>query len=373
MTPRERIRAAMNLEVPDRTTLMCQMSIGHMLIQLGASPVEFWLDPEVFAEGLVRLRSIYDLDGILVSLHGQDPSWRNRIMSREMTEEGEVVRFTDGHAMIYPPDELPRPLAHSSPDNSNRSTNRDLPGALDYIPVSQGLHSFIHPDHRFDIFRAVREKAGAEISLHGEVTSPFDYFLDFFGYQDGLMKLVDDSEGSKKTLFHFANLVAQLASEMCEYDIDAVKISSPFAGAGFISRDFYREFVLPSETVVVKAVQDHGIHVYMHTCGAIGDRLDLMFESGITGIECLDPPPLGTVELAEAKNRIGRKGFIKGNIDSVNTLLMKTEEDILKDAEERIRTGKEGGGFILSTACSVAPHVPREHLLVLRKAVDQWG
>ncbi len=60
----------MNQESPDRLPLMCQLSIGHMILQLDVSPVDFWNDVEVFADGLVKLREIYGFDGILVSLHG---------------------------------------------------------------------------------------------------------------------------------------------------------------------------------------------------------------------------------------------------------------------------------------------------------------
>ena len=46
---------------------------------------------------------------------------------------------------------------------------------------------------------------------------------------------------------------------------------------------------------------------------------------------------------------------------------------ILSDARHRLQVGKEGGAFILSTACSVAPTVERSKLLLLREAVDSWG
>jgi uroporphyrinogen-III decarboxylase len=98
-----------------------------------------------------------------------------------------------------------------------------------------------------------------------------------------------------------------------------------------------------------------------------------MFESGASGIECLDPPPLGNVELENAKARTKGKGFIKGNIDSVNTLLSGERKTILEDTRRRIEVGREGGGFILSTACSVAPRVQRSHLQLLREAVERWG
>lgn len=353
MTPRDRIRAAMDLHIPDRVPVMAQLSIGHMLLQLGVPPVEFWHDGEIFANGLVRLREIYDFDGILISLHGHDPDWRRDIRMREKTSDGELVMWSDGSQMLYPFDDLPRPLTLSEPRFTLSSLkDSDLPAVLDYIPVSQGLHFRINQPTKLDIFRMVREKASEKYSVHGEVTSPFDYFLDLVGYQNGLMDMVEYPDQVKWVLSRFAVLVSQLAGEMCDTGIDAIKISSPFAGAGFISPEMYRDFIVPYESEIVHTIRKKGVHAYMHTCGSIGDRLEMMLDSGISGIECLDPPPLGNVELENAKSRIIGRGFIKGNVDSVNLLLTKGSVEILSDLRRRIEIGKQGGGYILSPACS---------------------
>lgn len=365
---------AMNLGRPSRTPLMCQLSIGHMLLQLDVSPVEFWHDPDVFAEGLCRLREIYTFDGVLVSLHGHDPDWRNSIQSRNDTPAGEEVVWRAGTKLRYLHNDLPQPVSDDGVGFAAVGLDGDsLPESLDYIPVSQGLRFPIHPDHKFDVFKKVRHRLGRDYSLHGEITSPFDYFLDRYGHQSGLMYLLTEPERSKEILSCYASLVGELAVQMCGTGVDAIKLSSPFAGAGFISPALYREYVLPCESQIAKAVRSLGVHIYTHTCGAISDRLELMLDAGVSGVECLDPAPLGDVELPDAKRRIGGRGFIKGNIDSVNTLLYGTREAILEDARRRIEIGKEGGGFILSTACSVAPHVEREKLLLLREAVDRWG
>ncbi|MCK4495042.1 MAG: hypothetical protein KAU91_01735, partial [Candidatus Aminicenantes bacterium] len=92
-----------------------------------------------------------------------------------------------------------------------------------------------------------------------------------------------------------------------------------------------------------------------------------------SGLECLDPPPLGNVRLAEAKRRVGSRIFIKGNIDPVNVLLYGTIETVKKDAKYRIKKGKPGGGFILSTACSIAPHTKRENIQVLAQVAEEAG
>jgi len=138
-------------------------------------------------------------------------------------------------------------------------------------------------------------------------------------------------------------------------------------GNGFLSRGMYREFVLPYETELIRRVHKAapGVPVYTHTCGAIGDRLELIEESGADGIECLDPPPLGDVELTDAVARVGERLFIKGNVDSVNTLLFKRPDAIRRDVEAVCRAGMEACGFVLSTACSIAPGVPEEHVRII--------
>jgi uroporphyrinogen decarboxylase len=77
------------------------------------------------------------------------------------------------------------------------------------------------------------------------------------------------------------------------------------------------------------------------------------------------------VDLAEAKRVLAGRVFIKGNLDPVNTVLRGTAEDCYRDARERIRIASPGGGYILSTACSVPPHAPPANIAVLARAVEE--
>lgn len=375
MTPRERMERAMSLGIPDRVPVMCQLSIGHMLRNLPVSPVEFWYDARVFAGGLCELRARYGFDGVLVSLHGHSPDWRTGVREIRRTDEGEMAEWETGMQTYHPWNELPR-VIRPDPDRppALESLRKEgLPSRVPYIPVSQGLRFPIDPDHELDVLHLVRTILGDTYSLHSEVTSPFDYYLDLIGHQDGLLGLVDSPERAELVLDHYATIVGELAVRMCGVPVDAIKISSPYAGAGFISRKFYSRFVLPFERRVAGAIREHGVHAYTHTCGTIGDRLDLLLQSGVSGIECLDPPPLGNVQLADAKQVMRGRGFIKGNIDSVRTLLNGSRDDVERDVRERLLVGKDGGGFILSTACSVAPGVSPERLILLRELADRWG
>jgi len=375
MTSRERVLLAMNFEYPDRVPVMCQMSIGYMLQQLkDVSPVEFWFDAETFANGLIYLRELYQFDGILVSLHGHFKNWREIYNQREVQSDKEIVYLND-RKLIFTNEDLPFPefydeRKYPSIDEIDIST---LPAEIGYIPVSGGLHFKIDLNNKFEVFDLIYQKVGDEFSIHGEVTSPFDYLLDLLGYENALMSLIENPEKCKQILQHFTNGISTLASEMCDKQIDAIKISSPFAGAGFISPEFYKEFVLPYESQIISAIKSKGKFAYLHTCGAINDRLELMIESGTSGLECLDPRPLGDVDLADAKRRLGFKVFIKGNIDSVNTLLFGSPKSVIVDVIDIISIGKTNGGFILSTACSIAPKVPAENVKLLKDLAEKFG
>ncbi|MFZ2643460.1 MAG: uroporphyrinogen decarboxylase family protein, partial [Verrucomicrobiia bacterium] len=93
----------------------------------------------------------------------------------------------------------------------------------------------------------------------------------------------------------------------------------------------------------------------------------------IDGLDTLDPPPLGNVELAEAKRCVGDRLFIKGNMNSVALLDYRTKEQVIAEAGQCIRAGKPGGGYILSTACSVAPRVEPWKLELLAPLAEEIG
>jgi uroporphyrinogen-III decarboxylase len=79
------------------------------------------------------------------------------------------------------------------------------------------------------------------------------------------------------------------------------------------------------------------------------------------------------VDLQEAKALLGTRVFIKGNIDSVSTLLHSDLDTAKADMIRRIEWGKPGGAYILSTACSVAPRVKPDRLEALVEICEEYG
>lgn len=390
MNSRERIDAAMRLQGPDRVPVMCQLSLGHYFLNTGFGAVEIWHSTEAFAEALIQLQQRYGFDGILVNLPGRDPNWRSHVRSIESGGGGEIIRWIDGTYTVCPDDDNPHvyqadgtrwfpTFAELDPEKLFYVEQHGVAGitypqrfGFDRGPAPPGKDFF--PPWHFDTVRYLADRVGDDISIHGEVFSPFSQLMDLLDYQNALLALVDDPVKVKSCLAALVEGSVALGCGLARAGAQAVLISSAFAGAGFLSRRHYMEFVLPYESAVVAGIRGQaGIPVYTHTCGAIGDRLDLIAATGTQGIDTLDPPPIGTVEIGAAKRQLAGKLFIKGNLDPVNTLLLGTIHDVRDAARERIALAAPGGGFILSSACSIAPATPPANIAVLREVAEEHG
>lgn len=388
LTSRERVRCAMRHERPDRVPVMCQLALGHYFLHGNSKPSEIWFDTETLVRTLIDFQQRYRFDGLLINLPGRPPHWKNWLADYHPSEQGERLTWSNGLVTRVPPDDnahsflgdqsLPR-ADYESVDPADPATYRTAgyvwntwhaPSLWD-IPADADLTDpTAYPAWFTAGLRTARE-ACPDVSVHIEVFSPFTHLMELFGYQQALMALIDAPAACHELLAVFSRMVRAQALRYAECCPDAILISSAFAGAGFIGRPMYRAFVEPYEKQVVESIRPSAIPVYTHTCGAIGDRLDLMAATGIDGIDTLDPPPLGTVELATAKAQYGDRLFFKGNLDAVHEMLRADDATFVRAVRERLAVGSPGSGYILSSACSVAPRVEPERLKLMVELAEQ--
>jgi len=380
----------MRHELPDRVPVMCQLALGHYFLNTGIPPSRIWFTSEGFAEALVMLQRRYRFDGILINLPGRPPNLFDQVASVVKTAEGERLIWHNGEVTVFPPDDNPYHLMAdgSKPPRADFATlDPDHLEVLDdLVGYTWGVYHIPYifgktcrgplveiPDYFLRTVDMVIAHTGHQVSIHGEVFSPFTHFMELFGYENALVNLLTDPDKAHALLDRLTEAVVAWAIAQARRGVDAVLISSAFAGGPFINRQMYREFVLPYERRVAEAIKAEGVIVYTHTCGSIGDRLDLMVETGTQGIDTLDPPPLGNVHLVDAKRQIGDRVFIKGNMNAVEMLTYTTTEQVIAHASERIRIGSPGGGYILSTACSVSPRMEPWKLELLTPLAEEIG
>jgi len=363
MNGRERTKLAMENKIPDRVPVMCQLSFGHILLNTAIRPSDFVYNPQYFAEGLWETMKQYKFDGVMINQYFNISEDDRNSLRIEKRQDGDMCYFPNGDVVLCPNDDPPR-YYHQQKFPEIEDVN------LSEIRVDVEI-----PDWKTEAHRIIIKKAEGKYSVHGEVISPMDSIIEVLGVQNSLMGLVTEPGKVKELMEMNIQKILAYAKAQIEVGVDAMKISSPYVGSGFISKEHYMEFVLPFEKMLVSLIHAFkpDIPIYTHTCGKINDRLELMAETGIDGLECLDPKPIGDCDLSDAKARIGNKLFIKGNMDSVNVLLKATPESIERYVKKQIKDGANNGGYILSTACSVAPWVSPEIMKMLVPLAEKYG
>ena len=194
-------------------------------------------------------------------------------------DDGQHVTWNNGDRTFLPWDDMPHhhPADAARPQRADFDTfdpDRDLEridGFLGYVwnvlfhmqevpgkPDAGLLRPGTIPEYMFRAFDIVKERAGADLSIHGSAYSPLSHYFELFGYEAALTGFMTDPGKAHATLDRLTGNTIAWAVALVERGADAVDLSSAFVAAPFLSRRMYSEFVVPYERRVNEAVRRAG-------------------------------------------------------------------------------------------------------------------
>ncbi len=219
------------------------------------------------------------------------------------------------------------------------------------------------------------EMVGERGVLTVRATQGVDQFLmDALGVQQALMMYYDDRELLKQLLTIFQRYHRAILKRILEQGVEVV--FEPWYNCSLSvgwSPAQIREMFLPLIRDNVELIHSYGAYVDYFDDG----KMDLVLEDlagiGVDIVETLAPAPLGDVDLASAKRRIGDRVCLKGHIDQVNLICFGTPEEIREAVRRAMEVAAPGSGFILGTADSIRPESPPENVQAYFDAAREFG
>ena len=121
-----------------------------------------------------------------------------------------------------------------------------------------------------------------------------------------------------------------------------------FAAEPYLPPILFEEYVVRYTGPMVRAIQAHGGFVRIHCHGRVRNILDLIVGMGADGIDPVEPPQQGDVELKDVRERYGRQLVLFDNLE-INDLELLPElefEEKVKRALDEGMSG-DGRGFVL--------------------------
>ena len=121
----------------------------------------------------------------------------------------------------------------------------------------------------------------------------------------------------------------------------------------------------------VKPEQLPGAYVIKHSDGNLWPILDMIVETGIDGINPIEPA--AGMDIGEVKARYGDRVAVIGNIDCGALLSWGTQDEVREAVRRCIAVAAPGGGHILSSSDSIHSSVKPENYLTMVEAGKEYG
>jgi len=291
---------------------------------IGRPLSEYYLDHRVLVEA--NLTVLKDLQMDLVQAIS-DPY-------REAADLGLEVEF--------PYDGLPlamRPLLHD-PEDIQKLKTPEPPGG-------RRMHD------RLEALRLFRERVGGRVPIMGWVEGALAEAADLRGVEDLFMDLILRPEWVEELLEICVGLGIGFARAQVEAGADIVGLGD--AVASQISPKMYRQFALPYEQRIFKAVHQMGALARLHICGNTSKIVADMVQSGADIID-LD----WMVDMKAAAGQFGSQVSFCGNFDPVSVMRYGSPEEVY---HATIRCLESGGPRSISGAgCEIPDGTPYENL-----------
>jgi len=200
------------------------------------------------------------------------------------------------------------------------------------------------------------------------------YLVDSLGQANAMLAYYENREMLIE-LLHLFHRYNQTVMEVCletgaEVIFDSWYNCSMSAGW---SPQIYQEIFLPLIKENVELTHSYGALYHFYDDGKCMAIIEWLRDCGVDIISTLPPPPIGDVDLAAVKQKIGDTVCLKGNIDLIYVLLKGTPELVGEKVREAICVAAPGGGFILSTSDSIRDGTPIENVRAYFEAARKYG
>jgi uroporphyrinogen-III decarboxylase len=124
-----------------------------------------------------------------------------------------------------------------------------------------------------------------------------------------------------------------------------------YAAPPYLPPAMFAEYVVEYVKPMVDLIHRYGGYARIHSHGRLREILDLICATGCDGLDPIEPPEQGDVELADVRERYGGKLVLFGNLEASDIENLPAPQFEAK-VRKALKEGPGGRGFVLiPSAC----------------------
>ena len=379
LTPRQRVRMALDHEQPDRVPIILGTSNTTTLKIRPYRRLKALLGiqaPDNYLYDWPELGSAAPVEPVLERLHSD--------------ARGVLDRFP---AQVYARNQARPPHAPFIDDWGSGQTEVEpgvwYPGIHPMADATtlEEIERFPWPDMDDPTRVAhVREHARrlAEQDRYAIVATPWLLFpleraFAMQGMDKFLLNLALHPDFARALLLKIAGLCRQLMGHFLRElgdDVDIIKIGDDLGTQDrlLISPRMYRQVLKPIHADYIAFIKEHTrAKVFFHTDGDVFDLLDDFVEIGVDVLNPIQTSAGKMANLAELKRRYGRNLVFCGALDTQRILPSGSPAEVRQEVRRVIEILAPGGGYMLASVHTIMDEVPPENILAMVDAAVEYG
>ena len=191
--------------------------------------------------------------------------------------------------------------------------------------------------------------------------APFTCAAKIVGAEAMMVATMEDPDRLGELIKFSAELIWSIIEPILAHeDIQGALIADPVASGDLISPDAFRTFAAPYLKELVGRIRAKGKYAMVHICG---DTTAILEDIVDIGPNCFSIDQ--KVDLKRAKEVLGGKVCVAGNVSPSGAFLSGTPEEVINEANSCIQTWGKDGGFILTLGCDFPKQVPIDNVKAL--------
>ncbi len=368
MTPKERVRAAIEHREPDI------VPIGEWIID--HEPASLVLGRPTFLRGKTNL--------IKAMWQGH----RDEVVNSTKRDISELVRRLDLD-LVCVDLTFPQDIAYEQPEQVDERTWRDTNGNVfryseqteDLMLLERGSgprepefpDRFVDGEFRPDPSELeVVEHVLAELGeTHFLFTGMGDAHLPIFSalwVEDMMVQLADDPDALAADFFANYQALATRIPFFAKLGFDAVLVGNDygFNSGPFMSPAAFRRVFFPALKHICDVAHDNGLFLICHSCGNLRLILPHMIEAGIDVYQGIQP----IEDIAGLKRDFGNDLCLWGGVSN-HDLVVADPSEIRRQVRESVEVCGPDGGFILGSSHSITVQTPLDNILAYFEAAGR--
>lgn len=241
-----------------------------------------------------------------------------------------------------------------------------LRATCEYLPATRStLDSLPRPNVKkdgrckvlLDAIKAIKNEFGDDICVVGRTEAPFSSVGLTYGLDNTMMLTVEEPQLILDTEEFFVEMQTEFGLAQIEAGADAIWLGDCNGASHLIRPSRYRELGADPAGRVLREYQKAGGLTFWHNSEEVVDGFKVQAEQGPSAISV---GPGGS--LADAREAVGPRQCLMGNIDPIRVLERGTPQDV-SDAVREVVTNISVKGAHLLNSGEMVPHAtPEENI-----------